>query len=70
MTDFKNSLNNEKQFVILIQSKKWIKNNLFDKILTVRDVLLQTEIQKAIYRVWSNTENKIQVGMNIPIIPC
>ncbi|WP_253723506.1 hypothetical protein [Spiroplasma citri] len=31
------------------------------------DVLLQTEIQKAIYGVWSSTENKIQVGMNIPL---
>ncbi|WHQ37239.1 hypothetical protein [Spiroplasma sp. SV19] len=29
--------------------------------------LLQTDIQKAIYGVWSSTENKIQVGMNIPL---
>lgn len=29
--------------------------------------LLQTKIQKEIYDVWSSTENKIQVGMNIPL---
>ncbi|WP_424526449.1 hypothetical protein [Spiroplasma endosymbiont of Glossina fuscipes fuscipes] len=29
--------------------------------------LLQTDIQKAIYGVWSSTENKIQVEINIPL---